>query len=199
MTPPLVYYIRHGETDWNVEWRLQGAQDIPLNAAGQVQATHCGSILRDLAGVDGRAIEVLDFVSSPLGRARQTMELLREALAVDPRAYRIDPRLTEISFGSWEGLTLAEVSARDPGAVAARERDKWNYVPAGGESYAMMSLRMRDWYASLTRDTVVVAHGGTLRGLLVHLGLATPEVAPHLDIRQGVVYRIAEGAMAVYA
>ena len=198
MTPPLVYYIRHGETDWNVEARLQGARDIPLNAAGRAQASRCGDILRDLAGVDGRAIASLDFVSSPLGRARQTMELLRTALGVDRDAYRIDPRLTEVSFGTWEGLTLAEVAARDHGAVAAREQDKWNYVPAGGESYAVMSLRLRDWYASLTRDTVAVAHGGTLRGLLVHLGIATPEVAPHLDIRQGVVYRILDERMALY-
>lgn len=199
MTPPLVYYIRHGETDWNVEARLQGARDIPLNADGRAQASRCGDILRDLIDVDERMVETLDFVSSPLVRARQTMELMREALGIDREAYRLDPRLTEVSFGSWEGLTLAEVSARDPGAVAARERDKWNYVPAGGESYAAMSLRMQDWYASLTRDTVVVAHGGTLRGLLVHLGIAAPEVAPHLDIRQGVVYRIADGAMAIYA
>jgi broad specificity phosphatase PhoE len=197
--PPLVYYIRHGETDWNVQARLQGARDIPLNAAGRAQAWGCGGILRDLAGVDGRALASLDFVSSPLGRARHTMELMREALAIDPHAYRIDPRLIEISFGSWEGLTLAEIGARDPDAVAARERDKWNYVPPGGESYAAMSRRMQGWYASLTRDTVVVAHGGTLRGLLVHLGIATPEVAPHLDIRQGVTYRIAGGGMALYA
>jgi broad specificity phosphatase PhoE len=199
MTPPLVYYVRHGETDWNVEARLQGAQDIPLNAAGRAQATWCGRILGDLAAIDGRAIDALDFISSPLGRARHTMELMREALGVDPRTYRIDPRLTEVSFGSWEGLTLAEVGARDRDAVAARERDKWNYVPAGGESYATMSRRLQDWYASLTRDAVVVAHGGTLRGLMVQLGIATPDVAPHLDIRQGVVYRIADGAMAVYA
>ena len=199
MTPPLVYYIRHGETDWNVEARLQGARDIPLNAAGRAQASRCGDILRDLAGVDQRAIEALDFVASPLGRGRETMELLRETLGLDRDAYRVDPRLTEVSFGNWEGLTLAEVGARDPHAVAARERDKWNYIPPGGESYAEMSLRMADWYASLTRDAVVVAHGGTLRGLLVHLGIAKPTAAPHLDIRQGVVYRIADGRMAVYA
>ena len=199
MTPPLLYYIRHGETDWNVEARLQGARDIPLNAAGRAQASRCGDILRDLAGVDQRAIEALDFVASPLGRARETMEILRETLGLDREAYRIDPRLTEVSFGRWEGLTLAEVSARDPDAVAARERGKWTYVPPGGESYAAMSRRMHDWYVSLNGDTVAVAHGGTLRGLVVHLGIATPDRAPHLDIRQGVVYRIADGAMAVYA
>jgi broad specificity phosphatase PhoE len=127
------------------------------------------------------------------------MELLRGVLGVDPRTYRIDPRLTEVSFGDWEGFTLEEVIARDPAGIAEREKDKWNYVPPGGESYATMSLRMRDWYDSLTRDAVVVAHGGTLRGLMMQLGLATTEAAPHLDIRQGVIYRIADGGMAEYA
>jgi probable phosphoglycerate mutase len=62
-----------------------------------------------------------------------------------------------------------------------------------------MSLRMRAWYDSLVRHTVAVAHGGTLRGLIVQLGIATPEDAPHLDIAQGVVYVIADGRMSRYA
>jgi broad specificity phosphatase PhoE len=57
MTPPLIYYIRHGETDFNVEGRLQGARDILLNANGRAEALRCGGILRDLAHVDGRAID----------------------------------------------------------------------------------------------------------------------------------------------
>jgi probable phosphoglycerate mutase len=62
-----------------------------------------------------------------------------------------------------------------------------------------MSIRVRDWYGALSRDTVAVAHGGTLRGLVVQLGLASPEEAPFLDIAQGVVYVIRPGSMSRYA
>jgi broad specificity phosphatase PhoE len=193
MAPPTIYYIRHGETDWNVERRLQGQQDIPLNARGRAQGAHCGEILRDLFAQSGRDPAVLDYVSSPLGRARQTMELTRAGLGLSPDGYRIEPRLMEICFGRWEGFTIAELRTRDPQGIAAREHDKWHFVPPGGESYRMMAARMRDWHAGLTRDTVVAAHGGTARGLMAMLGIAKPAAAPLIDIAQGVVY-VFEGA-----
>ncbi len=189
MAPPVIYYIRHGETDWNVEGRLQGHQNIPLNARGRAQASHCGELLRGLLAGDGRDPATLDYVSSPLERARQTMELARPALGLAPDGYRIEQRLIEISFGNWEGFTIAQLRDSNPQRVAAREYDKWHFVaPGGGESYQAVSARMRDWYDSLTRDTVVTAHGGTARGLIASLGIARPAVAPLIDIAQGVVY-----------
>jgi len=185
---PTVYYIRHGETDWNVAGRLQGRRDVPLNARGRAQAAHCGDILRDLFVRDSRIAAELDYVSSPLGRARQTMELLRPPLGLPGDGYRIDERLAEISFGDWEGYTIAQLHSRDPQRIAAREQDKWHFVPPGGESYKLMSERLRDWYEGLSRDTVAVAHGGTARGLIAHLGIAKPAAAPLIDIEQGVVY-----------
>jgi probable phosphoglycerate mutase len=193
---PLLYYIRHGETDWNTQGRLQGQRDLPINARGRAQARQCAEILRELiAREDDRQP---DFVSSPLGRARETMEIVRAALGLDPAPYRIDERLTEISFGSWEGFTLDELGRSAPDAVAARERDKWRFTPPGAESYATMSQRMRAWYDALTRDTVAVAHGGTLRGLIVQLGICSAEEAPQLDIGQGVVYLIRGRTLARY-
>jgi broad specificity phosphatase PhoE len=188
MAPPTIYYIRHGETDWNVEGRLQGHQDIPLNARGRAQATHCGEILRDMLARDGRDPAALDYLSSPLGRARATMELARPALGLRAQGYRIEPLLIEISFGEWEGFTIAQLHERDPQRIAAREHDKWHFVPPGGESYEIVTGRMRAWYESLSRDTVVAAHGGTARGLIAMLGIAKPAAAPLLDIAQGVVY-----------
>jgi broad specificity phosphatase PhoE len=199
MPPPVLYYIRHGETDWNVEGRLQGQCDIPINAKGRTQADLCGGILRDLLARDAINPASLDFVSSPLGRTRETMDRLRAVLQLDPATYRTDPRLTEVSFGQWEGFTLAELGARFPDAIAARERDKWNFTPPDAESYAATSRRMREWYDTLTRDTVAVAHGGTFRGLIVQLGLAAEQEAPFLDVAQGVVYVIQQGSMARYA
>ena len=197
--PPLLYYVRHGETDWNVEGRLQGQRDIPINARGRAQAHGCGEILRDLFARDATDPTLLDFVSSPLGRARETMERLRAVLQLDPATYRTDPRLTEVSFGQWEGFTMQALRARWPDAVEARERDKWGFAPPQAESYAAMSLRVRAWYEARSRPTVAVAHGGTLRGLIVQLGIASQAEAPFLDIAQGVVYAIRPGSIGRYA
>jgi broad specificity phosphatase PhoE len=196
---PTVYYIRHGETDWNVEGRLQGHQDIPLNARGRAQAAHCGGVLRDLFARDGRDPATLDYVSSPLGRARQTMELARPALGLAADGYAIEPRLTEISFGQWEGFTIAQLRNRDPQRIAQREHDKWHFLAPGGESYKAVSERMRAWYDGLSRDTVVTAHGGTARGLMASLGIAKPAAAPLIDIAQGVVYVFEGDKLSRYA
>ena len=197
--PPTIYYIRHGETDWNVAGRLQGRRDVPLNARGRAQAIHCGDILRDLFARDGRNPTGLDYVSSPLGRARETMELLRGPLGIPADHYEIEPRLSEIAFGDWEGFTIAQLHTRDPQRISAREQDKWHFVPPGGESYKTVSARMREWYEGLTRDTVAVAHGGTARGLIAYLGIAQPAAAPLVDIAQGVVYVFQGNKLTRYA
>ena len=188
MAPPTIYYIRHGETDWNVAGRLQGRRDVPLNGRGRAQASHCGDILRDLFAQNGRSPSGFDYVSSPLERACQTMELVRPALGLTSNGYRLEPRLAEIAFGDWEGFTIAQLHTRDPQRIAAREQDKWRFVPPGGESYETVSRRMSEWYDSLTRDTVAVAHGGTARGLIAYLCIAEPAAAPLVDIAQGIVY-----------
>jgi probable phosphoglycerate mutase len=196
---PVLYYIRHGETDWNVEGRLQGRRDIPINARGRAQARHCGTILSGLFARDGTDPDTLDFVASPLGRARETMEIARAALGLEASGYRVDRSLTEVAFGDWEGFTGAELNARWPDIYARREADKWHFTPPEGESYAAASTRMRAWYDTLRRDTVAVAHGGTLRGLVVQLGIAGWDNAPFLDVSQGVVYVIEPGRIARYA
>ena len=196
---PVVYYIRHGETDWNVEGRLQGRHDVPLNAKGRAQAAHCGEILRDLLARGSIVAASLDYVSSPLGRARQTMELLRPSLGLDSTSYTIDPQLAEIAFGDWEGFTIAQLRERDPQGIAQREQDKWSFLAPGGESYAMVAARMAAWHGALTRDCVVTSHGGTARGLIAHLGIAQKAAAPLIDIAQGIVYVFSDGRMSRYA
>jgi len=195
MAQPVVYYIRHGETDWNVAGRLQGRHDIPLNAKGRTQATCCGGILKDMFTRDGFNAASFDYMSSPLGRASQTMELLRDALGLVATGYAIDQRLAEIAFGDWEGFTIAQLHASDPQRIAAREQDKWSFVPPHGESYRMVAARMGEWHRSLARDCVVTAHGGTARGLIAYLGIAHAAAAPLVDIAQGVVYVFKNGQM----
>ncbi len=188
MPVPTIYYIRHGETSWNAEGRLQGARDIPLNDLGRRQAAQAGGILADLLARDGHDKSLVPFVSSPLGRARSTMELVRETLQLPPDDYAVDDRLREIGYGQWEGSTLAEMQLADPAFFAKRQTDKWSLAPEGGETYASVQSRMRDWYDQLVTDTVAVAHGGTARALMVSLGFETPQSAADLPIAQGAVY-----------
>jgi broad specificity phosphatase PhoE len=195
---PSIYYIRHGETAWNAEGRFQGSQDIPLNELGRSQAVAAGIILAGLIARDGHAISALPYVSSPLGRARSTMELVRETLKLPRDDYAIDDRLREIGYGQWEGLTLPEMALHDGATFAARREDKWGIAAPSGESYAEVTLRMREWLVSLDGDTVTVAHGGTMRALMVAQGIATPSEASEIPIGQGVVYVFEDGKMTEY-
>jgi broad specificity phosphatase PhoE len=199
MPAPTIYYIRHGETEWNADGRLQGTQDIPLNDLGRKQAADAGSILADLFARDRRSEQSLAFVASPLGRARSTMELVRGALELPPADYSIDDRLREIGYGDWEGSTLKQMQASDPEVFARRQADKWTVPPPGGETYAAVQIRMRDWYDSLLVDTVAVAHGGTARALLVALGIETSASAADLTIEQGAVYVFGDGGLRKYS
>lgn len=199
MPAPTIYYIRHGKTAWNAEGRLQGTLDIPLNELGRTQAAHAGEVLAGLFARDGRDKHDLVYVASPLGRARTTMDFVREVLGLPAGDYVLDDRLREIGYGEWEGSTLAEMQAKDPEFYARRLTQKWTMSAPGGESYAAVQVRMRDWYDSLTSDTVAVAHGGTCRALMVALEHETPRSAEDLYIEQGVVYVFGDGTLRKYS
>jgi broad specificity phosphatase PhoE len=178
-------HIRHGETDWNAEGRLQGQRDVPLNPVGRGQAARNGRALAAHLAERGIDPDDLDWVASPLGRARETMAIVRDTAGLDPSDYRLDDSLKEVTFGLWEGFTIAELKVRDPAGIAARKADKWSFVPPGGESYAMLSARIAGFLDHLERDTVVVSHGGVMR-VLQGLLLRVPErEVPLLDVPQG--------------
>ena len=196
---PALYYVRHGLTDWNQQGRLQGGRDTPLNERGRKQAVRSGKILRDLFAREGRAAADYGYVSSPLMRAKVTMELVRGTLGLAPEDYQVDARLAEISFGDWEGLTYQDVLKRDKDVVEKRERDKWLFRPPGGETYEEVAARVGAWYATIEKDTVVSAHGGTARAMIAFLGIAAPDQAVHHSVDQGVVYVFAGGSLARHA
>jgi broad specificity phosphatase PhoE len=181
---PNIYFIRHGETDWNLEGRLQGQKDIPLNDVGRVQAEEAARKLQGLMP----HVEDLAYVASPMTRTRETMEILRKTLGLHPESYRLDERLVELTFGVWEGMTWKEVRKAEPALAALREQDKWHYAPpGGGESYAMLVDRIRPILDDLTRDTVIVAHGGVARAFLsICCGVSSRQAAS-MDIWQGRV------------
>jgi len=163
-----VYFIRHGQTDWNAARRYQGQKDVPLNSLGRDQALRNGEALAKLLP----AIAEADFVSSPLGRARETMEIVRRAMNLDTMDYRLEPALKEINYGHWEGILASEMPVADPAGLAARRNDPFNWRPVGGESYADLGKRASDWLQSVRRNTVAASHGGigrTLRRLVLDL------------------------------
>ncbi len=185
-----IYFVRHGETDWNKVQRYQGQTDVPLNDTGREQAARNGRVLGEVLAQDR---SVYDFVASPLERATETMEILRGTMGLGARPFALDDRLREQNFGHWEGLVWGELPVLDPEGLAARQADTWNWLPRGGENYEMVRVRVNAWLEELTRDTVVVSHGNisrAVRGIL--LGLP-PTIVPKLEVPQDKVLRLTGG------
>jgi probable phosphoglycerate mutase len=187
---PKIYIVRHGQTDWNAQERLQGQVDTPLNDTGREQASRNGGVL---AGMVSNPKD-FDFVSSPLSRTRETMEIVRRALGLSANSYRTDDVLKEIHFSDWQGKTWDQLREANPQEIAARFDDPWNTVAPGpgGESFAMLSVRALGWLGSVERDTVVVTHGGIIRCVIGHVE-RTPELKiPRIHISQDRVYVVGE-------
>ncbi|MGX7871885.1 histidine phosphatase family protein [Mesorhizobium sp. ORM6] len=179
---PLVYIVRHGQTAWNAEFRLQGQADTDLNDLGREQATGNGHRLAELVDDPWN----FDFVASPMKRTRETMERIRAAMQLDPDAYRTDSHLVEVNFGDWQGFTFAELEARYPGASRTRALDKWNFRPPGegAESYQMLLERVKPWFDALEDRTICVTHGGVMRTLFRFVLDMTEDEAANLEIPQ---------------
>ncbi len=191
----MIYLLRHGETVWNREGRFQGHGDAPLTAAGVAQARAMGRRL----GQELSLQAPVRIVSSPLYRAWQSAVLVAEELALDPGRIQFDPRLKEVGFGQWEGLTRDEIKASNLEEWRLRKADVWNHVPPAGESLAKLETRAEDWLrANRDREPLVVlSHGLTsriLRGL--YLGVRGPEVLGY-SVRQTEFYRLAGGIVDV--
>ncbi len=147
----LIAFLRHGETKWNRDKRIQGHTDISLapEATAFLQARRVPDGLQDIP-----------WATSPLARARETAAAL-ELVATSAGA------LIEMHWGDWEGETLAAIRAADPGAMAANEARGLDFRPQGGESPAEVLRRVRGWAASLEDGTYgAVSHKGVIRAAL---------------------------------
>ncbi|MCB1979503.1 MAG: histidine phosphatase family protein [Burkholderiaceae bacterium] len=151
--------VRHGETAWNVDTRIQGHQDIALNDTGRWQAAQ---VARALAGEEIAAVYASDLL-----RAHATGAAIAQAAGAPLHA---EPRLRERHFGAFEGRTFAEIEAEAPEqALRWRKRDP-HYAPEGGESLVRLQARIADVTARLAarhlgEQIVLVAHGGVLDAL----------------------------------
>ena len=193
----MIYLLRHGETIWNVERRLQGQGDSPLTARGVAQARALGALLCELI----ERPEAFTVMASPLGRTWQTAVLVCQELGVDWRQIRFDERLKEHHFGAWQGMTWPEIESGLPDQWAARAADQWSFRPPGGESYAQVALRARQWLDEQRADTrlIVVGHGlagRVLRGLYAGL---QPEDIMALDEPQDSLHLLNDGAVQIFA
>ena len=188
-----LFLIRHGETDWNIAGRLQGGRDVSLNSLGRIQAARVGRVLGEMVPEFAR----LNYVSSPLSRALETMRILRSTLDLPVSDFSVDPDLKELSFGRWEGMTWPQLRRQYPEDVAARDAAPWHFAPPAGESYSELAARAAGALDRLAGDAAVVTHGGVIRALL-HAKAGMPaEEAALLPIRQGALYVLSGGHFAV--
>jgi broad specificity phosphatase PhoE len=181
---PPIYVLRHGETEWNREGRLQGHLDSPLTDLGRHQAMAQNAILRQNAPAGVTAI------SSDSGRSVETARLALEGLGIETR---LDPRLREVALGQWQGLTLTEID-RDRG-VLTEDRDpfSWKFDAPGGESLTDLAGRARAVLEALTGPTVLITHGVTSRVLrCLALGRPVSDLGA-LPGGQGVVHVVEAG------
>lgn len=167
-----LYVLRHGETAWNLERRMQGTKDSPLTERGRAQAEAMGRTLKaELAREPSATI----FLRSPLGRARQTADIVGRALGLDAGQWRDEPRLAELGYGTWEGFSWKEIEVTHPTALADWRADPHGYCPPGGETHHELRRRSAAVLGEIARSatrTVIVGHGvsgAVLRGL--NLGL----------------------------
>jgi alpha-ribazole phosphatase/probable phosphoglycerate mutase len=154
--------IRHGQTDWNLAQRFQGQSDIPLNETGRKQAN---ALAERLAAEDFDAV-----YSSDLQRAAETASIILQMSGCKPDLYPA-PRLREVNFGDWEGLTYDKIKAKHPEALAAWEADIFKNAPPNGETLEELSVRVQSMLDELRekhddQNVLVVAHGGVLQTLI---------------------------------
>src|SRR5438067_2900505 len=149
----LLALLRHGDTAWSAEGRIQGRSDVPLSDAGRAA----------LAGFRLPACcQAMRIVTSPLSRCTETAAL------IGARRAPVEARLVEMHWGEWEGRGLAELRAELGEAMRSNEARGWDFRPAGGESPREVLARVQAWLADCAageRPTLAVTHRGVMRAI----------------------------------
>jgi probable phosphoglycerate mutase len=184
----MIILVRHGQTFWNVERRIQGHSESPLTPLGERQAAAMAGLVADLTA---REAGPWTLVSSPIGRARQTAEAVSAAAGV---AVEFDDRLKEICCGQWEGQLWDDVIARHPELAGSGDRF---YASYGGETYDDVEGRARDWLASLPpepeRRVIAISHGVLGRLLRGVYGGLDRDATNAQHVPQDAVFRLQNG------
>lgn len=180
-----IYLVRHGETQWNAAGRFQGQLDSPLTDRGKAQAAAYGRTLAPIASSLGT------LAASPLGRVRETTDILRSA--GDFPAPRWEPLITEVSLGSWDGLTHDDIDAMWPDRLNDATRSDWFLHAPDGENYEDARARATAWLDGVSGAVLAVSHG--LIGRMIrgaYLGLSREETVT-LPVPQDVIWHLADG------
>lgn len=185
-----IYLLRHGQTEFNRERRMQGHCDSPLTEQGEAQARAMGVTLSEILS-DASEWQVL---VSPLGRAQQTAQLLMAELGLPASQLRIEPRLIEVGFGEWEMQQVEALFAQYPALASQAD---WYFQAPGCEPLAAVVARLEQWLADpeLPPSIIVVAHGllgRILRGLYAGL---SPQALWQQDMPQDAFFRLKDGQL----
>jgi probable phosphoglycerate mutase len=187
----MIFLVRHGQTEFNAEGRVQGGLDSALTPLGVEQGKRLG---RMFAGLVDPACRI---IASPLGRAQHTARLIREHAGLGCEI-ATDARLAEISLGKWDGQLRDDIEYARPDFDAGRRRFSWYFDAPGGETYEILSARLQSWLddaRKLEGPTIAVSHGVSsrvLRGLF--LGLSREDTLKQ-DVPQDACFRMHEGAI----
>ena len=185
----MIWLVRHGQTAFNAEGRIQGAKDSALTELGVQQGQRLGLTLAGMAPKDVR------LVASPLGRTQHTARLIRQAGGF-VSDIETDTRLAEISLGAWDGMLKDDIRARVPDYDAGPKRWSWFFDAPGGDSYEALAERLGNWLEDARAfggPMIAVSHGVAgriLRGLFLQL---PPEEALMLDIPQDACFALRDG------
>ncbi|MDA8747343.1 histidine phosphatase family protein [Litoreibacter sp.] len=177
---PKLYILRHGETEWNVQGRMQGALDSPLTVKGQAQArAQCDILKRELC-------TDMQWVSSPMGRAVETAKIAMDGFDA---TLTIDARLREIEMGDWTGKTRVEILTKRPDLPGLSFYD----AAPGGEGITLLTQRMQAFLEQLQAPSVLITHGITSRILRCLATGRDPAQFDEIGGGQGIVYQVETG------
>ena len=173
--------VRHGDTAWSAEGRIQGRSDIPLSEEGRAALRHV------------RIPEGMRVVCSPLRRCVETAEFLTNSPVTR------EPRLIEMSWGKWEGRRLSDLRDELGDAMQANEARGWDFRPEGGETPREVLARVRSWLMEIKEPTLAVTHRGVIRALFAEASgwdmLGKPPVK--LDWSALHFFKVRQGAVAI--
>lgn len=189
MDYPDLYFLRHGETQWNAEGRMQGWLDSPLTPRGREHAAGQGHILRAI-GLDLKDINIW---VSPSGR---TVETAQHALPGVP--FKTDARLREINVGTWQGALLSDLKRDHPQYFDEASPLAWYDLAEGGEGFDRLAERCRSVLADLTGPTLFVTHGITSRMMRCLVLGKGPDRIEDVPGGQGCVHAIKQGETFLY-
>ena len=177
---PALFLLRHGPTEWSAARRLQGRSDIPLSARGRSMVATWR--------LPNRAVQS-EWVSSPLARATETVDILRRRYQ-PVGELQIEARLAEMSFGEWEGQTLADLRSTHGPTMAEWEGRGLDFRAPGGESPRDVQDRLRPWLEDMAAgnaDILAITHKGVMRALYAR--------ASGWDMRGKPPHRLADNAV----